>query len=130
MDVQLTDRHFRKEERLCGEIRTTQLFAGGKGFIVYPIRIVYRKSDKSEAAPVQILISVPKKKLKHATDRNRIKRLIRESYRIQKQELIQAAIHKGISLHVGVVYLDTKLCDYATMQEKIKLALTKLTVSI
>lgn len=130
MDVVTTDRHFRKTERLCGEIRTTRLFAEGKGFIVYPLRIVYLKSEFVEQSPVQILISVPKKKLKHATDRNRIKRLVREAYRLHKQELIQTALQKGVYLHIGIVFLDTKCYDYAFLAEKLQLALNKVAASI
>lgn len=130
MDVVPTDRHFRKKERLCGEIRTARLFADGKGFIVYPVRIVYRKSEKAEASPVQVLISVPKKKLKLATDRNRVKRKIREVYRQHKQELLQTALQKGISLHVGIVYLDTRPGSFTLLEDKLKLALTKLAANL
>lgn len=130
MDVAATDRHFRKTERLCGEIRTTRLFAEGKGFIVYPLRIVYRKSEITEQSPVQVLISVPKKKLKHATDRNRIKRLVREAYRLHKQDLILTALQKGVYLHVGIVFLDTKRCEYTLLEEKLQSALIKVAASI
>mgnify|MGYP002387973317 CR=1 FL=1 len=126
MDSVSTDRHFSKDERLCGEIRTTKLFANGKGFIVYPLRIVYRLSDLPEKAPVRILVSVPKKKLKRAVERNRIKRLIREAYRLNKHQLIEKGAEKGMHLHVGIVYLDDKCCEFPVVEEKLKTGLNKL----
>ena len=79
---------FPKAEKLCGEIRTTRLFAEGRAFISYPFRIVYRLTDEISPAHVRILISVPKKKIKRAHGRNRIKRLIREAYRLNKHDFI------------------------------------------
>ena len=57
----------------------------------YPLRAVYmRKVRAREDAPVQVLVSVPKKHFKHAVDRNRIKRQVREAFRQHKQLLYEA----------------------------------------
>jgi ribonuclease P protein component len=125
MEVTPNDRHFRKAERLCGTIRTERLFTEGKGFIVYPLRIVYRWIDE-DAQHAKLLISVPKKKIRCAVDRNRLKRLIREAYRNNKH-LIDAAFYKeGKSLHLGIVYLASELVDYGLMEEKIITSISRL----
>jgi ribonuclease P protein component len=55
---------------------------------VFPLRVVYMTRERGrDEAPVQLLISVPKKHFKHAVDRNRVKRQIRESYRRNKEQL-------------------------------------------
>ena len=57
----------------------------------YPLRAVYMKKVRArDDAPVQVLVSVPKKHFKHAVDRNRIKRQVREAFRQHKQLLYEA----------------------------------------
>ena len=68
------------------------LFGGGcsQSVAAFPLRAVYMLSDRqSDDAPVQLLISVPKKRFKHAVDRNRVKRQIREAFRLHKDLLLQ-----------------------------------------
>jgi ribonuclease P protein component len=126
MEKPTTDRHFSKSERLCGEIRTTRLFSEGKGFIVYPLRVVYRESGEQDSDRIKVLVSVPKKKLKRAVDRNRVKRLIREAYRNNKQYLLTGAEAKNIYLHIGIIYLDTALPSYTQLEERLKTAFKKI----
>ena len=67
------------------------LFGGGcsQSMAAFPLRAVYIKKDRAQGeAPVQILVSVPKKRFKHAVDRNRVKRQVREAFRQHKQLLL------------------------------------------
>ena len=83
---------FSKAERLCSKKLIERLFSGGnKSFPAFPLRVVYMSlsADESEA-DVSILISVPKKRFKHAVDRNRVKRQVREAYRLNKHILLDA----------------------------------------
>ena len=76
-----------KDERASGQVLTSQLFEGGhsKSMAMYPIRLVYMKTDlKEKEKKARILISVPKRMLHHAVDRNRVKRQIREAFRTNK----------------------------------------------
>lgn len=130
MNIQPVDRHFSKQERLCGEIRTENLFASGKGFIIYPLRIVYLVTDKEEIAPVRVLFSVPKKKIRLSVKRNRIKRLLRENYRINKHLLIAEMEKKDASLHLGIVYLSNEMPDYSFIGEKMSAAMQRLLKSL
>ena len=67
---------------------TEELFTSGqsKSLTAFPLRAVYLL--KSGNPTIQVLISVPKKKLRHAVDRNRVKRQIREAYRHSRQPLL------------------------------------------
>lgn len=117
---------FPKAEHLCGEIRIAKLFAEGKAFIAYPLRVVYTVSEIATNPPVKVLIAVPKKRFKHAVDRNRIKRLMREAYRLNKHALVEKCIGKNISVQIAFNYVaDTEL-EFAQIQTKMQIALQRI----
>lgn len=82
---------FRKRERIVSEKLMEELFSGDNSHALtaFPLRAVYLQKDRNAGdEPVQVLVSVPKKRLRHAVDRNRVKRQVRESYRLNKQALL------------------------------------------
>ena len=75
-----------KEERLCSRKALEKLFGGGHQSVsAFPIRAVYMPN---EVGVVRVMVSVSKRYFKRAVKRNRIKRQLREAYRLQK-ELLQ-----------------------------------------
>lgn len=81
---------FGKQERIVSQKLIDQLFggSGSRSLSAFPLRVVYMKRDIPNAeTPTQILVSVPKRHLHHAVDRNRVKRQLREAYRHQKDLL-------------------------------------------
>lgn len=82
---------FSKKEHVVSQKQINELFDSGNNHsqVAFPLRAIYmvntRKNENNE--PVQVLISVSKKRLHHAVDRNRVKRQIREAYRLNKQSL-------------------------------------------
>ena len=83
----------RKRERMVSRKLIETLFSGGgsQSMAAFPLRVVYVNKERAHGeVPVQILISVPKKRFKHAVDRNRVKRQVREAYRLHKQVLYEA----------------------------------------
>ena len=79
---------FNKKERVVSKKLIESLFEKGDShsLAAFPLRVVYLQRERPQGEmPVQILISVPKKRFKHAVDRNRVKRQVRESYRYNKQ---------------------------------------------
>ena len=116
---------FPKVERLCGKTAIDKLYAEGKAFLSYPVRVIFRISEKEEV-PARCLINAPKKKFKHATDRNRIKRQIREAYRKNKHELYRLLEGKNYQLHLAITYIGDKIESTGFMEKKIKAALAKL----
>ncbi|MGB4845545.1 MAG: ribonuclease P protein component [Ferruginibacter sp.] len=77
---------FKKEEKLKSRKTIEQLFKEGKSFSNFPFRILWMLNDKA-TAPLQSGFAVSSKHFKKAVDRNRIKRLMREAYRLQKNDL-------------------------------------------
>lgn len=62
--------------------------------------------------PCRVMIVVPKRKFKHAVDRNRIRRLTRECYRLQKLQLIETLQNKGLHIAVSIVYVHNEMTPY------------------
>ena len=123
---------FNKSERLCGELRVAQLFQHGRTVMAYPIRACWTVTavPPEGAARVQVLMSVPKKKLRRANRRNRVKRLLRESYRLQKHELLAEAARRDLFLQIAFVWIPEEVLPYAAVSVKVKKVLDKILLSL
>lgn len=102
------------------------LFEEGTSFVVYPLRAVYVERQPVSGAEAAVLISVPKKRFKRAVHRNRIKRLIREAYRLNKHLLLPGLREKEKGLLIGFLYLGNELPDWKTVEAAMVKALTAL----
>lgn len=118
MESQKMQNTFSKEERLCSNKRIDALFASGDSFIAYPLRVVYISSE-TESPQVSILVSVSKKKFKRAVKRNRVKRLIREAYRLNKSEFLALSTSVGYSFDIAFLYLKNELPTYQEIENAI-----------
>ncbi|MFB9052033.1 ribonuclease P protein component [Formosa undariae] len=79
-----------KTEKLKSKITIDKLFAEGKTVSAYPLRLVYIKTNFEDNVSLKTGVSVSKRNFKLAVDRNRIKRLLREAYRLNKNEHLAA----------------------------------------
>lgn len=130
----------RKGEKLRHRSLVDSLFKEGSSIYEFPIRLTWRTIDSETLdntfrdhvpdgiAPLQMLITVPKKKRKHAVDRVLMRRRIREAYRLNRKEILG-----GISsspdvrtLGMAFIYLHDKNLPYSTIERKIKLLLKRL----
>jgi len=117
---------FSKPEHLCGEKRITRLYTQGDAFIAYPLRVVFMIEPKKDDEPASVLVSVPKKRFKRAVKRNRLKRLIREAYRLNNQLMIERLEEKQLQIHIAFNYVSDDELDYATIEKKMKISLQRL----
>lgn len=78
----------RKPERLSKKKIIEKMFQGGesRSFAIFPLRIVFMPASEQEV-PLSMMVSVSKRHFKHAVKRNRVKRLVREAWRLHKQPL-------------------------------------------
>ncbi|MBR6842604.1 MAG: ribonuclease P protein component [Prevotella sp.] len=121
-----------KKERIVSNLLIETLFGQGnsESLAAYPIRVIYTQIEQQQdCAPVQILISVPKKRFKHAVDRNRVKRQVREAYRHHKQ-LLYNKVEEGKQLLVAFVWLSDKHMPSSEVEKKIKMLLEKIAAKI
>nr|WP_256378912.1 ribonuclease P protein component [Chitinophaga sp. XS-30] len=118
---------FNKEEKLKSRKMIETLFRDGKAFSVFPYRVIYMPAKlTTEKYPVQAGFSVSSRKFPRAVDRNRIKRLGRECYRLQKQLLYDALQDTPTQLAVFFIYTDKKIPDLPTLRDKFSVILGRL----
>jgi ribonuclease P protein component len=118
---------FTKEERLCNKKLIDELFRNGSSFLVYPFKVSWLVAAEPQLCPAQVLFSVPKKRYKHAVDRNLLKRRMREAYRLNKEQYLYQALKdmdKQIVFSIG--YVGKEIADYAFIERKMVKLLNSL----
>lgn len=113
---------FSKEERLKSKKQIELLFQKGKVVHQYPIQIRYGKAKDESEFRLKVAFSVPKRNFKKAVARNRIKRLLRECYRHQKNELYP---NFSDSYNFMILYLGKEEPTYHTLFNDLEKALSK-----
>ncbi len=117
---------FKKEERITGDKRIETLFTCGKSFVAYPLRVVYLDKDIDRPFILEVLVSVPKRKIKSAVKRNRMKRLIRESFRMNKHILNDVLKEDYKHLEIAFIYVKDELTDFITVEKGMRKALSEI----
>jgi ribonuclease P protein component len=119
-----------KDERLKSRKQIEKLFAEGKSFVVNPFRVYFivngQLSMVNNGSCLQFGVGVSNKNFKKAVDRNRIKRLTREAWRLQKNELGEQVKTTQKQLNVFFIYTGKELPDFTTVKHKVAVALKKL----
>ncbi len=110
-----------KEERLKSRKLIERLYEEGKSIRSFPLRMVYLQTDDTSDFPVQMAISVSKKIFKLAVDRNKIKRLLRETYRKQKSIVYNTVDVPYIFM---ITFIDKKVWKYADLEPQMEKLLT------
>ncbi len=115
-----------KKGRVTGEKRIEKLFSSGSSFISYPLRIVYRCEEKTDSEQISVLVSVSKKRFRRAVKRNRVKRLIREAYRLNKEHYIEIGNKYNVTIDIAFLYLKNELPRYSEISNSVTKAANML----
>jgi ribonuclease P protein component len=116
---------FSKEEHLCRKKLITELFGQGSSFGLYPLRMVWLPLPEPTSTPPQVLVSVSKRTFKRAVDRNYLKRLVREAYRLNKHRLTEAAGGHRVG-QLAIIYTGKEKKPFAVVQNKLISGLERL----
>ena len=110
---------FPLKEHLKSKSIIEQVYTNGASATVYPLRASFIEQPQEAQEPTAaILISVSKKRFRHAVDRNLVKRRIREAYRTSKHPFIEALENNGKKMAVAIVYIDNKHNSTAFIRKK------------
>lgn len=119
-----------KNDRLKSRKAIEHLFSKGNSFSIFPFRILYLLSPAvtidANTMNLQVGFAVSTRNFKKAVDRNRIKRLMREAWRLQKNELQLSLPLASQSLHIFLIYTGKELPEYTLVFEKTALVITRL----
>lgn len=120
------DYKLHKAEKLTSRTSIERLFGEGKSLMAFPLRAAYRLREPGDA-PVQFLISIPKKRIRKAVDRVTLRRRTREAYRLNRRELLTSTLQQhGIGVDIAFVYLDSTPAPYAVISDKVTLLLSRI----
>ena len=120
------DYKLNKTEKLTSRTAIERLFGEGKSLMAFPLRAAYRLREPGDA-PVQFLISIPKKRIRRAVNRVLLRRRTREAYRLNRRELLTPTLlQQGIGVDIAFVYLDNAPPPYSVINEKMTSLLQRI----
>ena len=120
------DNTFPKNEKLKSKKVIAQLFNQGKTINAYPIKVIYLHDKTASNPSINTGVSIPKKVIKLAVNRNLLKRRIKEAYRLNVSELKSHLLKENEELQLMFIYTSKQISSYEEIEQKIKVILTRL----
>jgi ribonuclease P protein component len=118
----MTSFSFSKKEKLKGKKQIEQLFQEGNAITVYPLKLIYAATEFKDGSVLKTAVSVSKRLHKKATKRNRIKRLLREAYRLHKPK----DFNKNETAYaLMILYLSKEEPTFDLVRKKMPLLISK-----
>lgn len=125
---------FPKQERLTSQREIALLFSRkcSRSVSIYPLRLVWCESiyDLHPEIPIKVGFIIPKKRIKKAVLRNKIKRRIKEAYRHMKPELYAFLKQKELHISMVIIYTGSSPEDYHSIHEKLTQLIQKLQAAV
>ena len=135
---------FPKSERLRHKGLVDPLFERGKKCFEYPVRVMYKIWTEEELqgsfkievpagiAPLQVMITIPKRKIRHAVDRVLLRRRVREAWRLHRGALRSAIEQTGRYrlMGVGIIYMADEVLPMSRIEPKIKKIINRLIAEV
>lgn len=118
-----------KNEKLKSRKSIESLFRSGHAVSSPPFKLFFRKVD-SLPHPAQMTVAVPKRLIKHAVDRNLVKRRTREAYRLKKSDLYSVIQDQNSHYELLFLYQASEIMDYKKIRSSVNFLLIKLSDKI
>jgi ribonuclease P protein component len=124
---------YQKQDKLKSRKQLQNLFALGKSMSNAPLRLIYNlekiaegENVSSSALVIQAGVGAPTKQFKKAVQRNRVKRLLREAYRLELPDFKAQLTLQGLRLNIFILYMEANVLPQAEINVKMKLILNQL----
>lgn len=123
---------FGKEEKIYHKRDIDRLFkeGGSHSMTAFPLRAVFtfvnEEANADALPPVRMMVSVPKRCFKHAVKRNRVKRQVREAYRLHKHGLSEVVRAQGKLMLVAFIWMDANLHESRIVDKRVNNLLTRI----
>ena len=121
----MTSQQLSKKDRLFCSRKIEALFSEGERLYEFPFNVIWKKDDTLQST-LKVAISIPKKKLSKASQRNHVKRLVREAYRKQNSILVEKLLQENKSINLMLVYTLSSILSYNEIEDKISVTLQRL----
>jgi len=119
-----------KDERLCSQKIIGEMFSSGESFLSYPVKVVFLKTDSTQAYRVQAAFTVSKRNFKRAVKRNLLKRRMREAYRLHKPGFYDELAAKGLHIAVMFVYIGKDMIEFSVIEKAMISAFKKVLAKV
>jgi len=118
---------FRKAERLKSRKLIAALFKEGNSFVTYPLRVVWVKAPlPTNEFPIQFTLSVPRRRFRKASQRNVLRRRIRNAYRLHKHQLYQTLEGRDEQFAMMFLYVGKEPLPYSSIEKAAQKAMKRL----
>lgn len=117
---------FKKEERLCSRQLIDRLYNEGHRLMAFPYSVQWMKVEKPLPVSCQVMIVAPKRKFRHAVDRNHVRRLTRECYRLRKPTFYEFLDEHNLHIVFSMVYIHNEIMSYEQLGHKMDKLLSLL----
>lgn len=123
-----------KSERIHSRTDAESIFlTKGTSVAIYPLRIVWNageKSEDSQTPSVRFIVSVPKKRFRHAVDRNRMKRQVREAFRLNKHILWDKLQDSNLSVDIAFISIADKPAESWQVRKSVMKSIIRIADSL
>lgn len=116
----------KKDERLCSQKTLGELFTLGESFLVFPLKVVFLKSDVPLPYPALAAFAVSKRNFKRAVKRNLLKRRMREAYRLNKNPLYDELAAKNLHISIMFIFVGKDPLEFSIVEKAMISALKKV----
>ena len=123
---------FRKQDKLKSSLSIEKLYRANKFVLSYPLKCYYLFSEPAEnQSNLRVAFTVPKKTFKKAVERNKLKRRMREAYRLNYRRIFeQFIIQNDKQLQLFMIYIGKEIADYGNIEKSMQTLLQKISEKI